>query len=64
VTVRPGDSLWDLALDQLGPDAGAADVDLHWHRLYRLNRPLVGPDPDLIHPGQQLRLPPPPQETP
>lgn len=64
VTVRTGDSLWELAADALGPDASPAEVAEHWRRVYRLNRPLVGPDPDLIRPGQQLRLPPPPQETP
>lgn len=63
VTVRPGDSLWTLAAADLGPEASPAEVDRHWHRIHRLNRPLLGPDPDLIHPGQQLRLPPPPQET-
>jgi nucleoid-associated protein YgaU len=61
-TVRPGDSLWDLAAAQLGPDASPAEVDRQWRRLYDLNRPVVGPDPDLIHPGQQLRLPAPPEE--
>lgn len=62
VRVRPGDSLWALAADRLGPDASATEVDHAWRRLYRLNRSVVGPDPDLIHPGQQLRLPSPPQE--
>jgi len=61
-TVRHGDSLWDLAAAQLDPDASPAEVDRQWRRLYDLNRPVVGPDPDLIHPGQQLRLPPPPEE--
>lgn len=64
VTVRPGDSLWDLAAAELDPSAPPGRVEQHWQRLYQLNRPAVGPDPDLIHPGQQLRLPPPPQETP
>lgn len=61
-TVQRGDSLWDLAAAQLGPDASSAEVDRQWRRLYDLNRPVVGSDPDLIHPGQQLRLPTPPEE--
>ncbi|WP_244929512.1 LysM peptidoglycan-binding domain-containing protein [Nocardioides sp. W7] len=63
VTVRRGDSLWELAASQLGPSAAPAEVERHWRHLYALNRPVVGPDPDLIHPGQQLRLPAPPQES-
>lgn len=46
VVVRPGDTLWDLA-----------DQTPAWHRLYTLNRDVIGPDPDLIRPGQRLRLP-------
>lgn len=63
VVVRAGDSLWALAERDLGPAASPAEVARHARRLHRLNRAVVGPDPDLIHPGQQLRLPPPPQET-
>ncbi len=46
VLVRPGDTLWDLA--------GQSPA---WHRIYELNRDRIGPDPDLIRPGQRLRLP-------
>jgi hypothetical protein len=46
VLVRPGDTLWDLA--------GQSHA---WHRIYELNRDRIGPDPDLIRPGQRLRLP-------
>ena len=28
-----------------------------WHRIYRANRGVIGPDPDLIQPDQRLRLP-------
>lgn len=62
VTVRPGDTLWALAERELGPTASPAQVDRRWRELYRLNRSVVGPDPDLIRPGQRLRLPPSPQE--
>lgn len=57
LTVRPGDSLWAIAGRDLDPGATTAEIDAHWRELYRLNRALIGPDPDLIHPGQRIRLP-------
>ena len=57
VVVRRGDSLWDIAARHLGPDASAADIAAEWPRWYVANRSLVGPDPDLIRPGQRLRPP-------
>ncbi|HWJ10185.1 MAG TPA: LysM peptidoglycan-binding domain-containing protein [Nocardioides sp.] len=59
VRVRPGDSLWAIAARTLGPDATPADLTSYWHRIHALNASAVGADPDLLHPGQQLRLPPP-----
>lgn len=58
VTVQPGDSLWAIADRVLGPAAAAADLASYSRRVHGANRSLIGPDPDLIHPGQQLRLPP------
>ncbi len=52
--VRPGDSLWSIA--RAHPD-GAGSVDLRWRAIWHANRHLVGDDPDLIVPGQALRLP-------
>jgi nucleoid-associated protein YgaU len=52
--VRPGDSLWSIA--QAHPTDGV-DVELRWRAIWAANRDLVGADPDLIHPGQALRLP-------
>lgn len=60
VRIRAGDSLWAIASRTLGPDAPAADVASYWHRVHALNASTIGPDPDLLHPGQLLRLPPPP----
>jgi hypothetical protein len=59
VLVRPGDTLWALAERSLPPGAGDRAVTAGWQRIYDLNRARIGPDPDLIHPGQRLRLPPP-----
>jgi nucleoid-associated protein YgaU len=63
VVVR-GDCLWHIAADsllaQLGrlPSDGevAAAVDAWWHT----NADVIGPDPDLLLPGQVLRAPGPP----
>lgn len=56
LVVRPGDSLWSLARGLL-PRAGDREVQALVARLHATNRDLVGADPDLIHPGQRLRLP-------
>ncbi|MBM7515866.1 LysM peptidoglycan-binding domain-containing protein [Nocardioides nitrophenolicus] len=58
VTVRPGDSLWTIAARRLGPDASRAEVTSYWQRVRALNADALGPDPDLIRPGQTVRLPP------
>lgn len=55
LVVAPGDSLWSLAASQLGPAASDADVDARWRALYAQNADAVGPDPDLVRPGLQLR---------
>ncbi|GGT00861.1 peptidase [Streptomyces tanashiensis] len=47
-TVAPGDSLSKIAREE--------HVKGGWQRLYEANRPVVGDDPDLIHPGQRLTL--------
>jgi hypothetical protein len=57
VRVSPGDTLWDLAEQSLGPGAGPADVERRWRQVYAANRDVVGADPDLIRPGQRLLLP-------
>ena len=56
--VRPGDCLWHLAQADLPAGASAAQVTTRWRAIYRLNRAVIGPDPDLIQPGQRLVLPP------
>lgn len=56
VVVRPGDSLWALARDELGGRASDRQITDRWHAVYAANRAVVGPDPDLLRPGQVLRL--------
>ncbi|GAB3865718.1 hypothetical protein GCM10028801_36610 [Nocardioides maradonensis] len=58
VVVRTGDSLWAIAAHHLGPDASEAEVATYCHRLFAHNAAVVGDDPDLIHPGLRLQLPP------
>ena len=60
VVVAPGDTLWDLAVADLPHGADVALVAAHWRAIHAANRAVIGPDPDLIHPGQRLRLPRPP----
>lgn len=49
-TVKPGDYLSAIAQQYLGDGN-------RWPEIYDLNRDLIGPDPNLIHPGQVLTLP-------
>jgi hypothetical protein len=57
VVVRRGDTLWDIAARALGPDASDADIAASWPRWHAANRSTIGPDPDLILPGQLLGPP-------
>jgi nucleoid-associated protein YgaU len=61
VVVRPGDSLWAIAQRHLPPRASAEQIAAAWPRWYAANRRLIGPNPDLLLPGQRLT---PPQDTP
>lgn len=62
VTVQPGDTLWSVAAHDLPADATDPEINARWHAIYAANRRAIGPDPDLLHPGQQLRLPPLPRK--
>lgn len=53
LVVRPGDTLWGLAVGALPPGASDAEITAGWHALYAANRDAVA-DPDLIYPGQVL----------
>lgn len=47
--VKPGESLWRIALRRYGRGS-------LWPRLYQLNRSLIGPNPSVIRPGMHLHL--------
>lgn len=63
-TVAPGESLWSIAEELLGEvwqrPPSEAEIDPVWRQLVERNRArLVDPaDPDLIHAGQVLDVPP------
>ncbi len=48
-TVQPGDNLWDISKQHLGGGQ-------NWNHLYHQNANVIGDNPSLIHPGQQLNL--------
>jgi len=57
-TVEPGDTLWDIAAAHLQPaERSPAKVHRYWRQIYLANRPAIGADPDLIHPGTRLDVP-------
>jgi hypothetical protein len=55
VAVRPGDSFWSIAEDH----AGRTEVVAYWRELIEVNRERLvdRSNPDLLYPGQVLRLP-------
>ena len=57
VVVAPGDSLWSVAARLLPASAPDVEVDALWRRIYAANRSLIGDDPELIRPGQELLVP-------
>ena len=57
VVVHRGDTLWSIAAAHLGPDAEDAEVARAWPRWFEANRDVIGDDPDLVLPGQVLRVP-------
>lgn len=57
VTVAPGDSLWLIAAQRLGPHATQAQIAHAWPDWYAANRTVVGRDPDHIEPGEHLTAP-------
>ncbi len=58
VVVLRGDSLWTIVARHLGPTATIEQIAAEWPRWWSANADVIGPDPDLLLPGQRL-LPPP-----
>ncbi|MGF7238125.1 MAG: LysM peptidoglycan-binding domain-containing protein [Frankia sp.] len=57
VVVHRGDSLWSIVARQLGPGATDEQIAAAWPAWWAANREVIGPNPNLILPGQVLRPP-------
>jgi hypothetical protein len=60
IRVAAGDCLWSLAARELAArhvGSRPADIARAWHRWYAANRASIGPDPDLLRPGELLHVP-------
>lgn len=57
-TVRPGETLWNLAAAQLGSSATDWEIARQWPRWHRHNADRIGEDPRDLRPGMILRIPP------
>lgn len=55
--VTRGESLWSIAAAHLPSSASDREIAHAWPRWYAVNKDVIGPDPDLILPGQVLRAP-------
>ena len=55
--VLPGETLWSIAAARLRTD-DVRRIARYWPRIHRANRDEIGPNPNLIRPGQVLELPP------
>jgi nucleoid-associated protein YgaU len=57
--IQSGDTLWDVAEAHISPSQRSASrIDRYWWQVHAANRDVLGDDPDLIHPGVRVVLPP------
>lgn len=57
VVVHAGDCLWELARQHAPVATSDLDVARLTRAWHETNRAVIGPDPDLLHPGQVLVVP-------
>ena len=62
--VNPGDSLWSIGQEHLGPEATPKQILEEARRIYEINRDRIGNDPNLLVAGQELLMPSVPESTP
>src|SRR5215218_225153 len=58
LVVAPGDCLWSISEQRLGPGATPQQIAHEVELIYALNRNTIGADPNTIFAGQRLSLPP------
>jgi hypothetical protein len=63
LVVEPGDSLWSISEEHIGPGATPKQIAYEFERTFDLNRGRIGEDPNMIFPGQELVLLPPASDT-
>jgi len=63
LVVEPGDSLWSISEEHIGPGATPKQIAYEVERTFDLNRGRIGGDPNLIFPGQEFVLLPPASDT-
>src|SRR5215211_4088362 len=56
LVVEPGDSLWSISEEHIGPGAPPEQIAYEVERIYELNRDQIGENPNLIFPGQEFFL--------
>src|SRR5215218_4277628 len=56
LVVEPGDSLWSISEEHIGPGATPEQIAYEVQRIFELNRDQIGEDPNLIFPGQKFFL--------
>ena len=63
LVVEPGDSLWSISEEHIGPGATPKQIAYEVERTFDLNRERIGGNPNLIFPGQEFVLLPPASDT-
>src|SRR5215211_6546524 len=58
LVVAPGDCLWSISEQQLGPGATPQQIAHEVELIYARNRSIIGADPNMIFAGQRLSVPP------
>src|SRR5215204_491895 len=56
LVVEPGDSLWSISEEHIGPGATPEQIAYEVQTIYELNRDQIGENPNLIFPGQEFFL--------
>ena len=54
LVVEPGDSLWSISEEHIGPGATPEQIAYEVERIFELNRERIGENPNLIFPGQEF----------